>query len=207
MDTKILGDKLRLALTHNHKAIALMLKEFKAQGLTEIKGIKIPKLNSSMSVFQQFLVDALKLCTEGLESELVGVVYDSDIKSYIETAVWSSSDYDSQPLDRHDVPISEQFKAIAAYDCLRFTLAVENSLSVTVSEIEDLTGQDSSHFYHDLWLTRNGHGCGYWESEYKNGILPTLGDDLTQIAKLLGECDLDIWMNEISVIHTWNINL
>jgi hypothetical protein len=207
LTTENLGDRLRLALTYNHKAIALMLKEFKAQGLTHLQGIKIPKLNSSKVVFETFLIDALSHCTAELHSELTCSIFHTDLNSYIETAIWSSNDDKGDPLDRSGLSASKQFKVIALYDCVRFTLAVEDNLSVSTADIYDLTGQDSSAFYHDLWLTRNGHGCGYWEPEYKNDTLPTLGDDLTHIAKLLGECDLDIYMNEISVMHTWNINL
>jgi hypothetical protein len=38
---------------------------------------------------------------------------------------------------------------------------------------------------HDFWLTRNRHGCGFWDGSYKD-----LGDRLTNAAQAFGECDL-----------------
>jgi hypothetical protein len=38
---------------------------------------------------------------------------------------------------------------------------------------------------HDFWLTRNGHGAGFWDRG-----LGELGDALTQAAKSFGQCDL-----------------
>jgi hypothetical protein len=34
---------------------------------------------------------------------------------------------------------------------------------------------------HDFFLTRNGHGAGFWDGDYKNG------EKLTEIAKSFGE--------------------
>ena len=38
---------------------------------------------------------------------------------------------------------------------------------------------------HDFWLTRNGHGAGFWDRG-----LGDLGDRLSAAAKVYGECDL-----------------
>lgn len=38
---------------------------------------------------------------------------------------------------------------------------------------------------HDFWLTRCGHGCGFWDGDYGE-----LGDRLTTAAKAFGEVDL-----------------
>lgn len=35
---------------------------------------------------------------------------------------------------------------------------------------------------HDFWLTRNGHGAGFWDGDW-----PNTGDKLTAIAKQFGE--------------------
>jgi hypothetical protein len=37
---------------------------------------------------------------------------------------------------------------------------------------------------HDFWLTRNGHGAGFWDGDW-----PTYGDLLTKVAHGFGEVD------------------
>ena len=39
---------------------------------------------------------------------------------------------------------------------------------------------------HNFWLTRNGHGAGFWNSDYING------DKLTELSKDFGPIDLYI---------------
>ena len=42
---------------------------------------------------------------------------------------------------------------------------------------------------HDLWFTRQGHGAGYWDS----GLPRPLSDALTDAAKALKECEMEVW--------------
>jgi len=44
---------------------------------------------------------------------------------------------------------------------------------------------DPGQLGHDLWLTRNHHGAGFWDRG-----LGKLGDDLTLLAHSLGESEL-----------------
>ena len=54
-------------------------------------------------------------------------------------------------------------------------------LDEVVCSVED--GRYSwTHFGHDLWLTRNGHGSGFW-----NRGLAMLGDELSDHARAMGE--------------------
>jgi len=48
------------------------------------------------------------------------------------------------------------------------------------------TGQSAEQCGHDLWLTRNGHGVGFWDRGYDLAI----GDALTRAAHLAGARDL-----------------
>lgn len=50
-------------------------------------------------------------------------------------------------------------------------------------------GLKSDRVGHDFWLTRNGHGAGFWDRG-----LGELGDWLTQQCKLYGEASL--WVGE-----------
>ena len=41
---------------------------------------------------------------------------------------------------------------------------------------------------HDFWLTRNGHGCGFWDGDWPELI----GEKLTEASKDFGSFDLYI---------------
>ena len=52
---------------------------------------------------------------------------------------------------------------------------------------------DERQMGHDFWLTRNGHGAGFWDRG-----LEALGKDLTKVAKTFGTCDL--YVNECGMV-------
>ena len=96
---------------------------------------------------------------------------------YINTALWSSIDCGGAPLDKnydyHDVDsaVIEQAKRDIAFFCLE--------AGELLDELED------SQVAHDLWLTRNRHGAGFWDRG-----LGEVGQKLTQIAQFMGAVDL-----------------
>lgn len=97
--------------------------------------------------------------------------------AYLECAIWSSTDDDGNPLDREyelaDLSLDSRRDAIA--DCTRFQETCAHLLS----------GLDASQCGHDYWLTRNGHGAGFWDRG-----LGEVGDKLTEAAKAAGSADL-----------------
>jgi hypothetical protein len=50
-------------------------------------------------------------------------------------------------------------------------------------------GESSERAGHDFWLTRNGHGAGFWD-RYFGGTEEELGRILTAAAETYGECYL-----------------
>lgn len=44
----------------------------------------------------------------------------------------------------------------------------------------------------DFWLTRQGHGVGFWDGDYDHDDHPSLGEDLTSLAHSFGESYPDI---------------
>lgn len=88
--------------------------------------------------------------------------------AYVEAALWSSTDDICQPLDRNYsvADIAPTTLAVMVADCAKFQS--ENDLS----ECGD------SQAGHDFWLTRNGHGAGFWDGDW-----PETGDALTEAAK------------------------
>lgn len=97
-------------------------------------------------------------------------------RSYVETALWSSTDDNGEPLDQVDAELADQTKKKMEVDCRRFY--VENK--------DDIETGDVSMAGHDFWLTRNGHGSGFWDGDWPEEI----ADRLTASSKRFGEANL-----------------
>lgn len=83
--------------------------------------------------------------------------------SYFESALWSSTDGDGTPLDDSKYadtePAQSTIERIKA-DCDKFRA---NNADLIAQAEEH---QSTSHIAHDFWLTRNGHGAGFWDGDY-----------------------------------------
>lgn len=116
---------------------------------------------------------------------------DAFISAYMQTALWSSTD------DRDEsggVPLNQDFdwRALPAEttarmtrDCNRFYDANRDALNcdgVTFGPDFDQDGRAG----HDFWLTRNGHGAGFWDGDWPEPQATTL----TEAAQAFGVCDL-----------------
>jgi hypothetical protein len=97
---------------------------------------------------------------------------------YLECALWSSPEDDGgKHLDATFCvsDVSEEARSRAEADCSYFL-----SRTWAMAAKEDL-----GRVGHDLWLTRNGHGAGFWDGDY-----PEHGDALTAVARGMGEIDI-----------------
>jgi hypothetical protein len=127
---------------------------------------------------------------------------DAFTRAYIEAALWSSTDSgylgeghpdnDPQGAETGGNPLDDHFSvndlapealAQAAKDCADFR-------AYCAKVGLDLSCQDDGQNGHDFWLTRNGHGAGFWDRG-----LGKLGDDLSDAAKTFGSCDAYIGDN------------
>ena len=97
------------------------------------------------------------------------------VTGYLEAALWASSD-EKGPLDdqykQSDFSKDAIEKAIS--DCGQFMKKNRKDL--------EATGVDDWENGKDFWLTRNGHGSGFWDRG--NG---EVGDRLTEAAHGFGE--------------------
>lgn len=111
---------------------------------------------------------------------------DSFLTGYIECALWSSTDnaYDSggNPLDSNydESDLSPECRAEFERECKSFQEANVDDLTAYYA-----TGRDLEHAGHDFWLTRNGHGTGFWDRG-----LGELGERLSKASKVYGSVDL-----------------
>ena len=110
--------------------------------------------------------------------------------AYIEAALWSTTDESTpaggEPLDSNYTidDIHPDTIAEMEADCRKFR--EENAADLALYSHPRWSAAELGG--HDFWLTRNGHGCGFWD---RNDCLPEeAGQRLTKAAGSLGEYDL-----------------
>lgn len=103
--------------------------------------------------------------------------------AYMTCALWSSTDNDGEPLDKNhgiiDIDPDTVDQMIA--DCDKFT----------ADNAADLEGEDMKLAGHDFWLTRNGHGSGFWDGDWEE----KKGERLSKSANAFDEADLYLYDN------------
>lgn len=105
------------------------------------------------------------------------------LQNYLICALWSSVDENGEPLDdgRDIDDIADETKAQAREDILDFFGLLERE-GVKWQEFWSL-----EQFGHDFWLTRNGHGAGFWDRASINETEKyTVGQALTKWAQTMG---------------------
>lgn len=100
------------------------------------------------------------------------------VDSYIAALVWASCDEDGEPLDDYDLSGTVRQHAIKV--CEQFLSANQDALSIVMDLHPDYGYSDAGH---DLFLTREGHGTGFWDRN-----LGFYGDVFTKYAQSLGSC-------------------
>ena len=108
---------------------------------------------------------------------------DAFFSAYLECALWSSTDESTEaggePLDANynpediPAPCRERLRA----ECVDFLAAHHETL-----EAGEWTPEQAGH---DFWLTRNGHGAGFWDRGKGQ-----IGQQLTDACKAYGTVDL-----------------
>lgn len=100
---------------------------------------------------------------------------------YIEAILWTEEDGEAKDKTIYDIS-SEAMNKIES-DVDSFYKIAKPILDKLPEEYTQNYGDEQ--IGHDLWLTRNGHGAGFWDRG-----LGELGDKLTKIAESMGE----IWL-------------
>jgi len=100
--------------------------------------------------------------------------------AYIVCALWSTNDESDEqggePLDKNygQDDIAPETLASMVDDCKRFQ-----------AEHWEMIQDDIERAGHDFWLTRNGHGAGFWDGDW-----PEHGDTLTEACEKWKEVNL-----------------
>lgn len=90
--------------------------------------------------------------------------------AYLTAIDFADCGEDDQP--SHDLDFHPKLKEMAKTDCQKFL-----ELAGPILEQTDYTDEQTGH---DLYLTRQGHGCGFWEGDH---CTKDQGNALTEIVK------------------------
>ena len=110
---------------------------------------------------------------------------DAFTRAYLECALWSSTDDDGEPLD-----------AVYSIDDLApetIQSAIEDCDAFRQSAGAMLDAWTDEQAGHDYWLTRNGHGAGFWDRR-----LP-FGDELSALCR---HQTVDLYVRDDGLIYS-----
>lgn len=102
---------------------------------------------------------------------------DAFTKAYLTAALWSES-------DDNDIPLDDNY-SIADFDEHALNTAIVECQAFQAQCHQLLNGIPEEQAGHDFWLTRNGHGAGFWDRG-----LGEIGDKLTEACKSFGEANI-----------------
>lgn len=111
------------------------------------------------------------------------------IRAYIVAALWSSTDEHGEPLDAvfSADDLAPETRASMREDCHDFIRSNFEALREYCARMRNEEWRGEERAGHDFWLTRNGHGVGFWDRG-----LGELGDKLSTAAKVYRGVDLYI---------------
>ncbi len=139
-------------------------------------------------------------------AEPVGL--DEFLDAYVTAALWSSTDESDdsggEPLDRNydESDIAPETLAKMRADCAAFLAHKLGGRLISIAERLEAEGMWSlpaeadctvmEYAGHDFFLTRCGHGVGFWDGDWPKGI----GEALDKLAHEFGSFDLYIGDDE-----------
>lgn len=126
------------------------------------------------------------------------------LKGYIRAALWSSNDESREdggdPLDQNysAKDLAKETLAKMAADCEAFIRANADDLWAVAGEYRTMAARKGEEDWwpswmgHDFWLTRNGHGAGFFDRD-----LGEVGDRLTKASDRFPEVNLYVHRKRI----------
>ncbi len=108
---------------------------------------------------------------------------DNFTKGYIEAALWSSLDDNEDSLENNYTVHNISMKTLAkiTHDCIEFQEENKDNLNKAYELYPENEWTKEEQAGHDFWLTRNGHGCGFWDRD-----IGEVGDILTEVCDKWG---------------------
>jgi len=106
------------------------------------------------------------------------------VPAYLEAAMFTDGGPDHPDIDAGEFAPESILKAKT--DCVQF---ISDNIDLVLAAVSRV-GYDYASLAHDLWLTRNGHGTGFWDRrELEEG---DLGNQLSMAARALPPLTLEL---------------
>jgi hypothetical protein len=169
-------------------------------GVTEDK--VVAESASRTNRLQGYLDDVLN---EGYTSATVkGLNVEEFVRGYMEAILFTSNDEATpeggEPLNKNFTPDDFSHEAMDRIhaDCRTFLhsagpwLTVDRHRGALLSSLE-------AHAGHDFWLTRCGHGAGFWDGDWEGEDDGRFDGPLTKRAKAFG--NLDVVVGDDGKLH------
>jgi hypothetical protein len=124
----------------------------------------------------QMTGDYVKNLREDMNSAFSNDNYNIDeiLNSYLETALWAETSDENELEGKTIEEIDENSKQQAISDIKKFVETATKTAS------DELSQYDAKSLGHNLWLSRNGHGAGFFDENIARSMKPVdiyLGDD------------------------------
>jgi hypothetical protein len=123
-------------------------------------------------------------------------------RGYVGAALWSSTDDEGEPLDNgRDIDdVAPDTIAAMADDCRVFYAANAEHIHCEDAPLSrefegKLSYREAALAGHDFWLTRCGHGAGFWDGDWPEPHATALDD----AAKAFG--NVDLYLGDDGLIH------
>lgn len=119
---------------------------------------------------------------------------DEFTKAYIECALWSTND-ESEPLDANysEDDIHPDTLAQIVDDCWLFQALHQDDICEDNNQSHHHTPAEMAG--HDFWLTRNGHGAGFWDGNWKEPAATHLDETAHQFGAF------DLYVDDEQIHH------
>ncbi len=118
------------------------------------------------------------------------------VDGYLNAALWSSTGANDEPLDSHFDPsdFAPSAQRQAERELIEFLMRAAEAVAILDDRAEEHGTpppprlKDGEQIGHDFWLTRNGHGVGFWDRPQIYG--EELAEILSDISREAGERDV-----------------
>jgi hypothetical protein len=107
------------------------------------------------------------------------------VTQYLATAVWSSHTW-SEEGDCGE-SLQEEGYDEDCFSASAVSEAHDDCAAFYDANLADLLDIEAGQAGHDFWLTRNGHGTGFWDRGNA-----AIGERLADAARVYGECDVTV---------------
>ncbi len=127
------------------------------------------------------------------------------LRAYVVAALWSTNDESTpqggEPLDSNYSidDIAPDTLASMAEDCAKFLRENEADIAKGCTRgTGEFTAEEQAG--HDFWLTRCGHGAGFWDGDWRDGEDRSREERLTEAAQAFG--NVDLYVGDDGKIHS-----